>query len=78
MSAAHVVGFGFAVRPGHDKDHKMVYPSALIARRRYCRSLAVQPVRAKGRVLCETVYGDMPFKDISRKSSNVARSRISI
>ena len=31
---------------------------------RYGRSLAVQPDCLKGRVVCGTVYGEMPLKDL--------------
>ena len=66
VSTTHMVGHEFASRPGHTKDHHKNGTNCLPAwhAMRYGRSLTVQPDCLKGRVVCETVYGDMHLKDL--------------
>ena len=61
VSASHTVGREFASRPGHTKDHYKNGTNCLPAwhAMRKGRSLTVQPDCLKGRVVSETVYGDI-------------------
>ena len=60
---------------------KLVKMPPCLARMRQVRSVTVQPDCLKGRVVCGTAYGDMPFKDLLRSIARVgivSQSRISI
>ena len=69
VSASRAVGCGFESRPGFTKDHHKMVGYKLhpcMAHRRKGRSFTVQPDCLKGRVVCETVKGDMHLWSIPR------------
>ena len=64
--ASLAVGRGFAPRPCHTKNHHKHGTNCRPAWHGGIKdnSLAVVPDCVKGRVVCETIYGDIHLKDI--------------